>query len=115
MTSELTIANIQKTLDYGIHQGCYYDTQFVRRVLRQLLATMQREEKLLAECDKHVLKVANIAIENQRLRVALNYAVEKYGKEGGPWNVPSNPGGWLHMARKALENASEYRVGEIKE
>lgn len=39
----------------------------------------------------------------ERLEAALRYAVDVYGKPGGPWNVPGNPGGWLDMARKALE------------
>ena len=36
---------------------------------------------------------------------ALAEAVKAYGAEGGPWNVPSDPGGWLGMARAALEKA----------
>ena len=36
---------------------------------------------------------------------ALAEAVKAYGGEGGPWNVPSDPGGWLGMARAALEKA----------
>lgn len=36
---------------------------------------------------------------------ALKYAVEKYGKPGGPWNVPSDPGGWLDRARQAIAAA----------
>lgn len=33
---------------------------------------------------------------------ALSYAVEKYGKPGGPWNVPGEPGTWIAKAKKAL-------------
>ena len=47
--------------------------------------------------------------ENQRLRMekmamhlALEKAVADYGQPGGPWNVPSEPGTWLHMAKQAL-------------
>jgi hypothetical protein len=36
---------------------------------------------------------------------ALAEAVRQYGEGGGPWNVPSDPGGWLEMARAALEKA----------
>ena len=36
----------------------------------------------------------------------IAYAVEKYGKDGGPWNVPSDPGSWIAMARDWLENAA---------
>lgn len=41
---------------------------------------------------------------------ALEYAVEKYGRDGGPWNVPSDPGGWLDRARAAIAKAK----GEVK-
>lgn len=33
---------------------------------------------------------------------ALQEAVDQYGKPGGPWNVLSDPGGWLARARAAL-------------
>ena len=36
---------------------------------------------------------------------AAIYAVEAYGKPGGPWNVPSDPGGWLDRARAAIAKA----------
>lgn len=36
------------------------------------------------------------------LRSILLEAVNLYGKEGGPWSVPSDPGGWLSRARMAL-------------
>lgn len=36
---------------------------------------------------------------------ALEYAVEQYGKPGGPWSVPSDPGGWLDRARAAIAKA----------
>ena len=37
-----------------------------------------------------------------KLRTALREAVDCYGKPGGPWNVPGDPGGWLSRAREAL-------------
>lgn len=36
---------------------------------------------------------------------ALFEAVEKYGKPGGPWNVPGDPGSWIDKAKKALAKA----------
>lgn len=36
------------------------------------------------------------------LEKALQRAVDLYGKPGGPWNVPSDPGGWLAESRAAL-------------
>ena len=41
------------------------------------------------------------------LAAALSDAVEKYGKPGGPWNVPSEPGSWIAKARAAL---AKYRT-----
>lgn len=35
----------------------------------------------------------------------LAEAVALYGKPGGPWNVPSDPGGWLRQAKDVLESA----------
>lgn len=41
--------------------------------------------------------------KNMELRAILQEAVDVYGKPGGPWNVPSDPGGWISRATKALE------------
>lgn len=40
---------------------------------------------------------------------ALAEAVEKYGKSGGPWNVPSEPGSWIAKAKEALKKARGER------
>ena len=40
--------------------------------------------------------------ERTKLRAALEKAVKLYGKPGGPWNVPSEPGAWLRMAKDTL-------------
>ncbi len=37
-----------------------------------------------------------------QMRLALEKAVADYGKPGGPWNVPSEPGTWIDMAKGAL-------------
>ena len=39
---------------------------------------------------------------NAKLAEALQHAVDVYGQPGGPWNVPSDPGGWISKARAAL-------------
>jgi hypothetical protein len=36
---------------------------------------------------------------------ALEKAVSDYGNNGGPWNVPSEPGTWIEMAQSALSKA----------
>ena len=41
--------------------------------------------------------------EIKALRDVLKDAVEKYGKPGGPWNVPSEPGSWIARAKDALK------------
>lgn len=50
----------------------------------------------------------------------LTLAVELYGKEGGPWNVPSDPGGWISKARAVIakhrggDGVSESLMGQSK-
>ena len=39
------------------------------------------------------------------LLAALEKAVERYGKPGGPWNVPSDPGTWIADSRAAIAKA----------
>lgn len=41
-----------------------------------------------------------------KLVAALLEAVECYGRPGGPWNVPGDPGGWLSRARAAIAKAT---------
>ena len=75
-------------------------------------------QKRIAELEKmaEARKFANHLLEQERneleterdrMREALAEAVEKYGKPGGPWNVPGEPGSWIDKARKALEGAGE--------
>lgn len=54
--------------------------------------------------------IRRMQAEIERLRSALSDAVELYGKPGGPWNVPSDPGGWLVGARAALDGAGDEQV-----
>ena len=39
------------------------------------------------------------------LYAALEKAVNDYGRTGGPWNVPDEPGTWLAIAQAALAKA----------
>lgn len=52
-------------------------------------------------------KEANAALiaAAPEMYAALAEAVEKYGKPGGPWNVPSEPGSWIEKAKNALKKA----------
>ena len=55
--------------------------------------------KKIYDCDAKLLAAA------PELLAALKYAVEKYGAPGGPWNVPSDPGGWISRAKAAIAKA----------
>lgn len=80
------------------------------RAPRSLLAAYQLEagtQALVAEQRGQWLDGYSIGLDDQsqeinRLRAALQKAVDDYGKPGGPWNVPSEPGTWLQMAKEAL-------------
>jgi len=50
-------------------------------------------------------KNATMLVSAPKLLEALEKAVASYGKEGGPWNVPSEPGTWIAMAREAIKQA----------
>jgi len=39
------------------------------------------------------------------LLAVVEEAIERYGKPGGPWNVPSDPGGWIARAQAAVAKA----------
>lgn len=39
------------------------------------------------------------------LLVALEKAVALYGKPGGPWSVPHEPGAWITLAENAIKKA----------
>jgi hypothetical protein len=47
--------------------------------------------------------------DNSDLVEALQKAVRDYGKPGGPWNVPSEPGTWIEMANTALKKREKIK------
>ncbi|OYW47629.1 MAG: hypothetical protein B7Z36_02360 [Novosphingobium sp. 12-63-9] len=49
---------------------------------------------------------ARVIAAAPELLEVLQEAVAQYGKPGGPWNVPSDPGGWLDRARQAIARAT---------
>lgn len=53
----------------------------------------------------HSLHVNLLEIQHKKiaaLREVLQLAVDLYGKEGGPWNVPSSKGSWIAQAKEVL-------------
>ena len=46
--------------------------------------------------------IFSLTESNKAMHIALAKAIRDYGQPGGPWNVPSEPGTWLHMAKQAL-------------
>lgn len=44
-----------------------------------------------------------------KLVAALKKAIADYGKPGGPWNVPDEPGTWIAMAREAVGDDEETK------
>jgi hypothetical protein len=58
--------------------------------------------EFLELCEKYEVSFLNPK-SDRAVRAALEKAVADYGKPGGPWNIPSEPGAWLQMAREALK------------
>lgn len=73
---------------------------------RIALATGRADENLSV-----VVAIGNLIAAAPELYQALEKAVESYGKPGGPWNCPDEPGAWLAMAQAALAKAR----GEMQE
>ena len=58
-------------------------------------------DEFIALCEKYEVKFIGPKSDDI-IRAALQKAVDDYGKPGGPWNVPDEPGTWLRMAKEAL-------------
>lgn len=63
------------------------------------LALVTSQENRMHESNAHLIAAA------PDLLTSLEKAVEHYGKPGGPWNVPSEPGTWIADARAAIAKA----------
>ena len=71
--------------------------------LRAWIEAVRNNSALMAHAISERDRADKTERERDEARAALHMAVETYGQPGGPWNVPSDPGGWLHAARKALK------------
>ncbi len=74
-------------------------TKFTNVGFRNTKAVCQMFQYIEAE----YLEQSGVNAKHAALTGALEKAVADYGKPGGPWNVPGEPGTWLQMARDALE------------
>jgi len=75
--------------------------------------------KCVANCICHIASTNDDKAANARLiasapdlLAALEKAVADYGKPGGPWNVPREPGTWIWMAERAIEKAKGANDGD---
>lgn len=67
------------------------------------IAAMVDDKKSVMEARAaFILRAAN---SHHALLAALEKAIADYGNPGGPWNVPSEPGTWIAMARDAVAQA----------
>lgn len=78
----------------------------------EIVALAAQRDSSSLRAEELAEQVAELQERNAVLVAALTYAVEQYGKRGGPWNVPSDPGGWLTRARAVLaQNAAAEKEG----
>lgn len=73
------------------------------KLICSILPSLYRNKK---NTSFEIMKNADLLASAPELLAALQKAVSDYGKPGGPWNVPSEPGTWLHMAQTAIANAT---------
>jgi hypothetical protein len=81
-----------------LRKECAYGVNI--RDLRDVAAYVAELERENAELDflRHEGGPQSVAA----MEAVLHEAVQTYGKPGGPWNVPSDPGGWIGRAKAAL-------------
>lgn len=82
-----------------------------------LLVYSEQESRWLhyastAPRDRELLRLAK---DNEAKTAFIRKTVDLYGKAGGPWNIPSDPGGWLHEARNLLGEATVSHEEAMKE
>lgn len=53
-------------------------------------------------------EVAALIFQHRAALAVIREAVALYGKPGGPWSVPGDPGGWLSRARATLGDLPDF-------
>lgn len=60
-------------------------------------------------------KLLCLAKENAELTTFIKKTISLYGEPGGPWNIPSDPGGWLSEARSLVGEPATTHEEAMKE
>lgn len=80
-----------KVRSYNIPDLCSCDPKAIQGHLRRLSEEACANAQLMAAAP--------------RMLKALKKAIKDYGKPGGPWNVPNEPGTWIALAHAAIQAA----------
>lgn len=75
------------------------------------IAKDMTRESATALRDRMNASQAICATEYPALVAMLRETVALYGKPGGPWNAPSDPGGWISRARALLAKIDGDGIG----
>jgi len=62
-------------------------------------------ESYLSRSNVEIYANAKLIAAAPRMFKALKKAIKDYGKPGGPWNVPNEPGTWIALAQAAIQAA----------
>lgn len=66
----------------------------------ELNQELGKKQRVIRELESDLRKLQRTCAN---LYSVLTEAVEKYGKPGGPWNVPAEPGSWIFKAKEVLK------------
>ena len=70
------------------------------------IATVHHNPRAKRQADLDETRANASLIEaSPDLLSVVEEAIALYGKPGGPWNIPSDPGGWINRAQDAVAKA----------
>jgi len=90
---------------------CYSDGKLSYAWLPSFSTWVATESAALRE-------LLRLAKENDAKTAFIKKTIELYGTRDGPWNIPSDPGGWLSEARSLVGEpftTHEEAMGETEE